>query len=103
MAENFNTFFTSVAKNIVDEIVPSSSDNDNNYCLAPQTNSIFSFDDTPFLISDVYDAITSLEPKKTLILMNFPYSLSQNLKTKFLNLYITYLNYPFLQATFPTS
>ena len=66
MAENFNTFFTSVAKNIVDEIVPSSSDNDNNYCLAPQTNSIFSFDDTPFLISDGYDAITSLEPKKNL-------------------------------------
>ncbi len=64
MAEEFNKYFTSVASTIASEIIPYSDGKGS--CISPHVDSIFSFHDNTLEISDIYDAIKSLEPKKTL-------------------------------------
>ena len=60
MASKFNEFFVSVASKIANNIHP--YDNDNDICIAPPVASIFSFSNDPVSLSEVSDAIKSLEP-----------------------------------------
>jgi hypothetical protein len=86
MADKFNIFFTNVASTIAQAIVPTDRPPD-----IPEHNipeeSMFSFSRDPVTLSEVADAIGSLEPKKTLdcngisvsFLRNFALTLSRPL------------------------
>ena len=79
MAHEFNIFFTNIAKAIVDEIPPYIDQNE--ICLAPHVNSVFSFNNEPLVLTEIVNAIQSFEPKKTLDMNN----LSMFFVSKFCN------------------
>jgi Reverse transcriptase (RNA-dependent DNA polymerase)/Endonuclease/Exonuclease/phosphatase family len=65
MADKFNIFFTSVASQIAETIIPTDRPPDVGVVPVPD-DSLFSFSRDPVTLTDVSDAIRSLEPKKTL-------------------------------------
>jgi hypothetical protein len=65
MADKFNIFFTNVASSIAQTIVPTDRPPDVPENHIPD-DSLFSFSRDPVTLSEVSDAIGSLEPKKTL-------------------------------------
>jgi hypothetical protein len=86
MADKFNIFFTNVAFTIAQTIVPTDRPPDIPEQYIPD-ESLFSLAHDPVSLSDVSDAIGSLEPKKTLdcnslsvsVLRNFALTLSRQL------------------------
>jgi hypothetical protein len=64
MANKFNEFFTSIASEIAQTIIPTDRPPDINVPPISE-ESFFSFSRDPVTLTDVSDAILSLEPKKT--------------------------------------
>ena len=65
IANKFNYFFTNVASNIVNEIPPFEISAEPDPEPDPADTPIFSFQQDPVTITEVADALLSLEPKKT--------------------------------------
>ena len=65
VANKFNEFFTNIATSIVSEIIPTDHPPDDNP-RSPDPVSLFSFSNNPVTLTEISDAIQSLEPKKTL-------------------------------------